>query len=350
MCGGYYRYDQGYTPDFEGMDCYTGRIVHPQQWAPDIDYRNKRVVIIGSGATAVTLVPAMAETAAHVTMLQRSPSYLASLPSEDEFANLLRRLLPLRLAYLITRWKNILRQMLIYRTSQRYPEKFKEKIKQLVRQQLGPDFDVDTHFTPTYDPWHQRLCLVPDNDMFQALRNGTASVVTDHIECFTPTGLRLKSGDELDADLIVTATGFNLSFLSDVEISVDGKRLAPEQSMTYRGMMVSDVPNLAFSMGYTNASWTLKADLTSAYVCRLINHMDRKGYASCCPRNKDPDLTREPYLDFSSGYIQRSLHELPSQGSRPPWRLYQNYFRDIGSLRFGRLHDGVLEFTPADPN
>ena len=234
--------------------------------------------------------------------------------------------------------------MLIYRTSQRQPEKFKESIIRLVQEELGPQYDVATHFTPSYNPWTQRLCLVPNSDMFKAINEGAASVVTDHIETFTETGIQLKSGKELSADLIVTATGFNLSFLSDIRISVDGKTLEPSETLTYKGMMVSGVPNLSFSMGYTNASWTLRADLTSAYLCRLLNHMERKGYAFCCPRNNNPDMEKRPYLDFSSGYIRRSLNKLPSQGSDHPWRLYQNYITDVRHFRFDSLEDGVMDF------
>ena len=345
MCSGYYNYDHGYTPEFEGTECFNGPIIHPQHWPEDLDYQGKRVVVIGSGATAVTLVPALAKTAAHVTMLQRSPTYVVSRPAEDRFANKLREILPPALAYFITRWRNILFQRFIYERCRKYPRQAKARIIAMVRDELGPQYDVDTHFTPTYYPWDQRLCLVPDGDMFKAIREGRASVVTDHIDCFTGNGLRLKSGKELQADIIVTATGLELQFLSDVVITVDGEVLEPGRALSYKGMMVSGVPNMALSAGYTNASWTLKCDLTCDYVCRLLNYMDRHGYRICTPVNRDPNLEVEAYMSLSSGYIQRALDKFPRQGARAPWKLYQNYIRDIFALRFGRLADGVMEFS-----
>lgn len=345
MCSGYYNYDHGYTPEFEGTECFNGPIIHPQHWPEDLDYQGKRVVVIGSGATAVTLVPALAKTAAHVTMLQRSPTYVVSRPAEDRFANKLREFLPGKLAYFIIRWRNILFQRVIYERCRKYPRQAQARIIAMVRDELGPQYDVDTHFTPTYYPWDQRLCLVPDGDMFKAIREGRASVVTDHIDCFTGNGLRLKSGKELQADIIVTATGLELQFLSDVVITVDGEVLEPGRALSYKGMMVSGVPNMALSAGYTNASWTLKCDLTCDYVCRLLNYMDRHGYRICTPVNREPNLEVEAYMSLSSGYIQRALDKFPRQGARAPWKLYQNYIRDIFALRFGRLADGVMEFS-----
>lgn len=345
MCSGYYNYEHGYMPEFEGTECFNGPIIHPQHWPEGLDYQGKRMVVIGSGATAVTLVPALAKTAAHVTMLQRSPTYVVSRPAEDRFANKLREFLPGKLAYFIIRWRNILFQRVIYERCRKYPRQAQARIIAMVRDELGPQYDVDTHFTPTYYPWDQRLCLVPDGDMFKAIREGRASVVTDHIDCFTGNGLRLKSGKELQADIIVTATGLELQFLSDVVITVDGEVLEPGRALSYKGMMVSGVPNMALSAGYTNASWTLKCDLTCDYVCRLLNYMDRHGYRICTPVNRDPNLEVEAYMSLSSGYIQRALDKFPRQGARAPWKLYQNYIRDIFALRFGRLADGVMEFS-----
>jgi cation diffusion facilitator CzcD-associated flavoprotein CzcO len=345
MCSGYYDYEAGYLPEFAGMDRFTGRIAHPQEWTDDIDYAGKRVVVIGSGATAVTLVPAMAETAEHVTMLQRSPTYMVARPSQDQLANKLRRRLPLKLAYWATRWRNVLLGMYFYQMCKRKPDKVKSLLLGGVRQMLGPDYDIDTHFTPRYNPWDQRLCLVPDADFFRAIRRGKVSLVTDHVESFTETGLKLKSGAELAADLIVTATGLVLVPLGKAKLSVDGRAVDPAKTFIYKGMMYSDVPNLASVFGYTNASWTLKADLVCEYVCRLINHMDRGGYRQCTPRNDDPTLAEEPWVNFSSGYIQRALSLQPKQGSKRPWKLYQNYALDLLSLRFGSVRDNAMVFT-----
>ena len=345
LCGGYYKYSEGYTPEFPGTERFKGRIVHPQKWTNDIAYEGKRVVVIGSGATAVTLVPEMAKKAAHVTMLQRSPTYVVARPAEDHLANKLRRFLPTMLAYGITRWKRVLLQMYFFNLCRRNPAHAKKLILGGVRAYLGPDYDVDTHFTPRYNPWEQRLCLVPDADLFMAIRSRRASVVTDHIETFTEKGLRLNSGAELEADLIVTATGLNLEVLSGLQITVDGKRVDPAKTFNYKGLMYSGVPNLASSFGYTNASWTLKCDLTCEYVCRLLNHMKKYGFAQCTPQLTDASITEEPWIDFSSGYVQRSLDKFPKQGSKAPWKLRQNYARDIMTLRFGRVDDGVLEFS-----
>lgn len=346
-CSGYYDYDEGFTPEFPGRERFQGRFVHPQHWPEDLDYAGKKVVIIGSGATAVTLVPEMAKTAAHVTMLQRSPTYVVSRPGEDKLANRLRRWLPAGVAYGITRWKNVLLGMLFYQLSRRRPEKVKQQIIGLIRRQLGQGFDVEKHFTPRYNPWDQRVCLVPDGDLFKMIRQGKASVATDHIESFTETGIRLKSGEELEADVVVSATGLKLLFLGGMTLAVEGRPVAPSELYNYRGMMYSDVPNLVTAFGYTNASWTLKADLTAERVCRTLNYMDRHGYVSATPRLDDPGVTPEPFIDFSSGYVQRALKDFPRQGSKRPWKLYQNYVLDILSLRWGKLDDGALRFGKA---
>lgn len=345
MCSGYYRYDAGYRPDFPGEQRFAGRIVHPQKWTEDIDYAGKRVVVIGSGATAVTLVPELAKQAAHVTMLQRSPTYVVSRPSEDPVAHRLRKYLPEMLAYRIVRWKNVLRGMYIYRLCKRDPERIKKLIVGGVRMELGPDYDVEKHFTPRYKPWDQRVCLVPDSDMFKAIRAGRAAVVTDQIETFTEKGIALKGGETLEADLIVTATGLNLQPVGGLQLSVDGKPVVLSSTMSYKGMMYSDVPNLASAVGYTNASWTLKCDLTCEYVCRLLNLMDAKGYRQATPRRTDPQISTEPWVDFSSSYVRRSEHLFPKQGSRRPWRLHQNYALDILALHFGKLEDGTMEYV-----
>ncbi|MFE8597907.1 flavin-containing monooxygenase [Archangium violaceum] len=344
MCSGYYNYAEGHRPEFPGEARFQGTLVHPQFWPEKLDYANKRVVVIGSGATAVTLVPEMARTAAHVTMLQRSPTYIVSRPAEDRIANGLRRVLPSKLAYGITRWKNVLLSMLFYKLARKMPERVKAFIVRLAREQLGPGYDV--HFTPSYKPWDQRMCMVPDADLFDAIKQGRAAVATDHIETFTEKGIQLASGQELEADIIVTATGLKLQLLSDIEFSLDGARCDLSKSLSYKGMMFSDVPNLAFTFGYTNASWTLKADLTSEYVCRLLNHMARQGVTTCMPR-RDPSVEEIPLLDFSSGYVLRALDVMPKQGSRKPWRLYQNYAFDLLMLRFGKVDDGTMVFSRA---
>jgi cation diffusion facilitator CzcD-associated flavoprotein CzcO len=349
MCSGYYRYDQGYTPEFAGMARFKGRIVHPQQWGDDVEYAAKRVLVIGSGATAVTLVPELAKTAAHVTMLQRSPTYVVARPSEDGMANWLRRWLPAKLAYAITRWKRVLLGMYFFNLCKRKPARAKALLLGGVRAWLGPAYDVAKHFTPRYNPWEQRLCLVPDGDFFKAINAKRASVVTDEIETFTETGLKLTSGAEIEADLIVTATGLNLQVLGGLQLSVDGVPVDLAKTLNYKGMMFSGVPNLASSFGYTNASWTLKCDLTCEYMCRLLNHMKKHGLSQCTPRNTDPSVTGEPWIDFSSGYVQRSLALFPQQGSKAPWKLRQNYARDIMTLRYGSLDDGAMVFSNPVP-
>jgi monooxygenase len=348
-CAGYYRYSNGYTPEFPQIGDFRGRVIHPQAWPQDLDYAGRRVVIIGSGATAVTLVPAMAATAGHVTMLQRSPTYVISLPARDAIANLLRRVLPDMWAYRISRWKNVAFMTFIYQFSQRFPNFMKKTILGQVSKSLGPDFDVATHFTPSYKPWEQRMCLVPDADMFEAIKSGRASVVTDHIESFTEHGIRLKSGRELEADIIVTATGLAMQALGGIDLSVDGRRIDVGNTLAYKGVMISGVPNLASVFGYINASWTLKADLICAFVCRLLNLMDRKRVRQVTPQNGDETAVAPFIENFSSGYMQRALANWPKQGSKSPWRVYQNYIRDTFSLKWSSLEDGALEFSnPAE--
>ena len=344
VCSGYYRYDEGYTPDLPGRERFRGTVVHPQHWPEDFDYAGKRVVVIGSGATAVTLVPAMAEEAGHVTMLQRSPSYILSLPSKDPLADGLRRRLPQKAAYTLVRWKNVLLGMLVFGLSRRAPRLAKSLLRRGVEAQLPEGYDVATDFTPTYNPWDQRLCLVPDGDLFRAIRGGRASIVTDRIESFTEDGIALASGRHLQADIVVTATGLNLLALGGMELTVDGEAVDLGRTVAYKGMMLSGVPNLAMTLGYTNASWTLKADLVSGYVCRLLRHMDRHGYAVCTPTAPE-GAELHPIIDLRSGYVLRSLDALPKQGPAAPWRLYQNYPRDLLLLRHGRLEDEGVRFT-----
>ncbi|TKD50303.1 flavin-containing monooxygenase [Sphingomonas baiyangensis] len=348
MCTGYYRYDRGYTPDFAGTDDFVGTLVHPQFWPENLDYAGKRVVVIGSGATAVTLVPEMAKQAAHVTMLQRSPTYVVSRPAEDRIANALRRVLPAAAAYGLIRWRNVLLQQFFYKRMRANPASAKKRLLGWVRDHLGPDYDIDTHFTPRYDPWDQRLCLVPDADLFAAISAGRAEVVTDHVERLMPEGIRLASGRVLEADIIVTATGLELQLMSDMPVTVDGARVDFSRTLNYKGMMFSDVPNLAYTFGYTNASWTLKADLTSAYVCRLLGEMRARGVRIATPRPGPGDVADEPFLDFSSGYVQRAMERFPKQGARAPWKLHQSYARDLLALRFGRIDDAMEFSNPPD--
>jgi monooxygenase len=343
-CSGYYRYDEGYTPEFAGRERFGGEIVHPQHWPRDLDYAGKRVVVIGSGATAVTLVPSMAREAAHVTMLQRTPTYIISLPAEDRIANRLRRLLPHRAVYSIVRWKNVLLQTVVYNLARRRPRAIKRMVRRGLERALPADFDLDTHFTPPYDPWDQRLCLVPDGDLFAALSDGSASIVTDRIATFTERGIELESGRELEADVIVTATGLELLFLGGMELVVDGEPVDLSQKLAYRGMMLDGVPNFVFTSGYTNASWTLKADLVSEYVCRLLAHMDARGQRRCVPE-LDESVEEQPLLDFTAGYVQRSIDRFPKQGSKAPWRLRQNYFFDVRLIRRGAIDDGTMRFS-----
>jgi len=360
VCAGYYSYAEGHRPAFPGEENFRGQLLHPQFWNPSLDYAGKRVVVIGSGATAVTLVPAMAQTAAHVTMLQRSPTYIVTRPGEDAIAHKLRRVLPERLAYRATRWKNVLLGMFFFQLARRRPEQVKQRMVGMAAAQLEPGFDVGTHFTPRYKPWDQRVCLVPDGDLFREIRHGRASVVTDQIERFTADGILLKSGKTLPADIVVVATGLKLNMLGDIALSVDGQPRRPSEAIAYKGMMLSNVPNLVLAFGYTNASWTLKADLTAEYVCRLLKFLDRRGYRYAMPL-VDPGVRAVPFLDFTSGYVQRAATVLPRQGHRKPWRVYQNYLMDMLTIRHGRIDDGVLRFDttqaatmpnndPNDPN
>ncbi len=344
-CTGYYRYDEGYTPHFEGRDDFRGEVVHPQLWPDDLDYDGKRVVVIGSGATAITLVPAMTDRAAHVTMLQRTPSYVMSLPARDGiFSSRLGRTLPDRWVHRLARARNIALQTLTYQLSRRRPGLVKRLIQDGIRKQLPEGYEVETHFEPPYDPWDQRLCMVPDGDLFRAIRHGKASVVTDRIERFDETGIALESGEHLEADIIVTATGLQLQIAGGMSIRVDGDLVDPSHTMVYRGTMLSGVPNFALVVGYTNASWTLKADLVCEYVVRLLRHMERTGQQICLPV-RPRTMPEEPFLDFQAGYVLRSIAELPVQGAEAPWKLRQNYLRDAVSLRRSELDDGNLRFS-----
>jgi monooxygenase len=344
-CAGYYRYSAGYMPDFPHIDRFRGRVVHPQAWPSDLDHSGKRVVIVGSGATAVTLLPTLALTASHVTMLQRSPTYVVAMPETDAVAAWLRRTFPAGFAHRLSRWKNVAYMMYMYQLARRRPGLVKGAILKKVREHLGDDYDAATHFSPRYNPWEQRLCLAPDADFFAAIKSGRASVVTGEIETFTQTGIRLQSGRELEADIVVTATGLVLQQFGGAELVVDGRAVNPPETLSYKGVMMSGVPNFASVFGYINASWTLKADLICAYVCRLLNHMDRKNLRQVTPK-AGPGTAAAPFVEhFSSGYIQRAVATWPNQGARPPWRVHQNYIRDLISLRWSRIDDGTLEFT-----
>jgi cation diffusion facilitator CzcD-associated flavoprotein CzcO len=349
LCSGYYDYKQGHTPAFAGSEDFEGQLIHPQHWPKDLDYQGKRVVVIGSGATAVTLVPAMAETAAHVTMLQRSPSYILSLPAEDRIATLIRKVLPERPAHRLLRWKNVLLGMFIYQLCRRSPERAKKFFRWQVAKELPPDFDIDVHFKPRYEPWDQRLCIVPNADLFQEIRSGRVSVVTDQIVRFTKHGILLQSGQELPADIIVTATGLKLMACGGIHLRVDGTAVEPGQSLTYKGLMLSNVPNFAACVGYTNASWTLRADLASEYVCRLLQYMARHGYTQCVPRRADSSVEARPHLGLTSGYVQRGIDQFPKQGSKAPWVLRQNYVVELLALRYGKVDDGTMVFTKGPP-
>jgi cation diffusion facilitator CzcD-associated flavoprotein CzcO len=343
FCSGYYDYAAGYTPEFTGRERYRGRVIHPQHWPSDATWDGKRVVVIGSGATAITLVPELAERAAHVTMLQRSPSYLLNVPERDKFADFVRDNLPEKPAHAIARWKNVLVGMAFFNACRRFPERAQRFLTKQVKDQLGPAFDP-THFTPRYAPWDQRMCFVPDADFFAAMKAGKASIVTDVIETFTERGLRLASGTELEADVVVTATGFKVQLLGGAAITIDGAAPSMRDVVVYKGMMFSGIPNFAIAVGYTNASWTLKAELTSRWVCRVLNHMDAHRYVKVVPRVDARAAEKMPLLDFSSGYVQRAAAGLPQQGTKAPWRLYQNYVLDLFTLRAGKIEDPALEF------
>ena len=344
-CAGYYNYDHGYQPDFPGADNFKGEIVHPQFWPEGLDYKGKKVVVIGSGATAVTLVPAMARDAADVKMLQRSPTYIVARPAEDGFANFTRKFLPAMMAYGLTRWKNVLMGRFFFWMCRKYPDAVKKRLLDELPELLPEGFDIEKHLTPKYDPWDQRVCLAPDGDFFTSIRKGKADIVTDHIERFTEAGIELKSGETLEADVVVSATGLDLNFLGNIEVSVDGEAVEPGNLLNYKGMMYSGIPNLVASFGYTNASWTLRCDLTSRYLARMINYMDRKNLGRAMPTPDMANVEFEPLLDFSSGYITRKSAELPKQGSIKPWVMYQNYIADIFLVKFGALRDSGLKFT-----
>ena len=343
-CTGYYNYDAGYTPDFPGIKDYQGEVVHPQKWTEDIDYSNKNVVIIGSGATAVTLLPAMADKAAHVTMLQRSPTYVATVPEKDVISIKLRKFLPEKVVYHLARVRNVAMQRTIYELSKKRPKTMRRLLLGAAKRQLGENFDM-SHFTPKYNPWDERLCAVPDGDLFKVLRKGKGSVVTDQIEQFTQDGILLKSGKELKADMVITATGLDVQIGGNMVPTVDGKPVQLNQCLTYKGAMLSGVPNFSMIFGYTNSSWTLKADLVSEFTCKLLNYMDEKGIPYCMPEAKPEDASDEPFLDLQSGYIQRAAHRLPRQGRNGPWKVVQNYFHDMSLLKLSRLDDGVLKFA-----
>lgn len=349
VCSGYYRYDEGFSPDFPGRDDFAGRVIHPQHWPADFDATGKRIVVIGSGATGVTLLPALAETAEHVTMLQRSPTYIAALPGRDEGFEKLSRRIPLRIASRISRWKGIVRALVSYRISRTQPDRMKAILRSGVSHRLPEGFDVDKHFTPSYDPWDERLCIVPDGDFFKAIRHGKADVVTDRIETFTRDGIRLASGEVLDADVIVTATGLNLLLFGGMKLSIDGHPLDPADRVTYKGMMLEGVPNLAFAIGYTNASWTLKIDLVARYVERILRYQDRHHLATVTAVAPSDVGPLEPLIDLSSGYIRRGIAQMPKQGRVAPWRLHQNYPRDVRLFRLGRLRGDGLRFSKAEP-
>ncbi len=343
LCTGYYDYAQGYRPTFAGEGDFAGTIVHPQFWPADLDYGGKQVVVIGSGATAVTLVPAMTDRAAKVTMLQRSPSYVLTTPARDPLLGVMRRVLPWRAAYGIARWLRIGVSQYFYVRSRRKPEAVRRWLLKQVRAALPPGYDVAKHFTPAYDPWDQRLCIVPDGDLFRVIREGKAEVATGHVDRFTERGIRLTDGTDIPADVVVTATGLELQLFGAATLSIDGQAVDPSKAMNYKGMMFSDIPNLAYAFGYTNASWTLRADLTAAYVCRLLDTMKVRGAVQATPRIADTDLTEEPLLDFTSSYVKRGIDRLPRQGSKAPWRVRQSYLRDRITMRFGDVTE-QMEF------
>ncbi|QXC60707.1 NAD(P)/FAD-dependent oxidoreductase [Aquihabitans sp. G128] len=348
-CSGYYRYDHGYQPELPGVDDYQGELVHPQAWPQDLEYAGKRIVVIGSGATAMTLIPSLAKTAEHVTMLQRSPTYVVALPARNPAANLLRKVLPKRWQGPAIRWMMALGTQFSYQLSRRRPAFMKKVLRKGVTEQLPADFDVDKHFTPKYDPWDQRLCVVPDGDLFKSIRAGTSSVVTDHIDSFTATGIRLRSGEELAADVVVTATGLEVLFLGGIELSVDGEQVVLPDHLTYKGMMIEGVPNLAIAIGYTNASWTLKCDLTCDYVCRVLNHLRETGLRQATAVDRTASASREPLLGLSSGYLQRAAHLLPKQGTKQPWQVHQSYLKDYRALKLSSIEDDTMQFTNPQP-
>tara|TARA_B100001146_G_scaffold193315_1_gene179835 strand:- start:4613 stop:6076 length:1464 start_codon:yes stop_codon:yes gene_type:complete len=348
MCSGYYDYNKGYEPKFKGSENFSGDMMHPQKWRDDIVYKDKKVVIIGSGATAVTLVPAMAKDAKHVTMLQRSPTYVVQAPEQDLLAIFIRKYFTASLSHFLVRWRNILRGQFYFRLCKKYPQRIKKIILEGVKNALGENYDIKKHFTPRYNPWDQRMCLVPNGDLFESINSQKASVVTEHINSFVKNGILLESGEILEADLIVTATGLNIQMLAGINIEVDKVKVDFSKTVTYKGMMFSGVPNLVNSFGYINASWTLRSDLTCEFLCRLINHMDAQDYRQCRPLTNDEVEEENDMLDFSSGYLTRAINILPKQGTKSPWRNYQNYLLDIFDTRFGSFKDGALNFSSLD--
>ena len=344
LCGGYFSYSKPHMPSFINQEKFEGQIIHPQFWNDQLDYINKKVVVIGSGATAITLVPAIAEKAEHVVMLQRSPSYVVSRPSEDAINKFLRKFLPIKLTYFLIRWKNILWQSYTFFLARKFPNKIKQGILDLLKNELGSDYDIKKHFTPSYKPWDQRICLVPDSDLFSVIKKSKASVITDKVKEFISDGILLESGERITADIIVTATGIELNSLNDINVTVDNAKINAHERLTYKGMMLSGVPNFALSFGYVNASWTLRADLTCEYVCRLINLMDKKGVACCVPIDDPSAYGNDDLIDFTSGYVQRGLHLMPKQGNKAPWKNYQNYLKDIFAVRLFSIKDSNLNF------
>ena len=344
LCGGYFSYTKPHMPTFKNCEKFEGQIIHPQFWNEQVDYSNKKIIVIGSGATAITLVPSIAEKAEHVVMLQRSPSYVISRPSEDSINKFLRKFLPIKITYFLIRWKNILWQSYTFFLARKFPERIKKTILDLLRVELGDDYDIEKHFSPSYKPWDQRMCLVPDSDLFKAIKKNKASVVTDQISQFISDGILLESGEKISADIIVTATGIELNSLNDINVTLDNVKINANERLTYKGMMLSGVPNFALSFGYVNASWTLRADLTCEYVCRLIKLMDKKGVDCCVPLDDKTAYGEDDLIDFTSGYVQRGLHLMPKQGNKAPWKNYQNYLKDIFAVRLFSIKDSNLNF------
>ena len=344
LCGGYYSYTKPHMPYFKNQEDFNGQIIHPQFWDEIIDYKNKEIAVIGSGATAMTIVPAIADIAKHVVMIQRSPTYVVSRPSEDMINKFLQKFLPVKISYFLTRWKNILFQSWSFFLARKYPEATRNKLLDMVRDELGEEYDVEKHFTPSYKPWDQRICLVPDSDLFVSIRNKKASIVTDTIDKFESDGILLNSGKKIKADIIVTATGIELNSLNGIDVTIDKVKVIPNERLTYKGMLLSGVPNFAMSFGYVNASWTLRADLTCEYVCRLINLMDKKGVSCCEPIDDKNAHGDDRLIDFTSGYFERGLSQMPKQGNKAPWKNYQNYLKDIFAVRIFSIKDLNLNF------
>lgn len=344
LCMGYYDYESGYTPNFAGKEDFVGTIIHPQKWDESLDYTNKKIVVIGSGATAVTLIPNLTEKAAHVTMLQRSPTYVVAQPDVDKLAIRINKLFPEKMAHRINRFRKILFQRFSYAFSRKFPELMKKVLRKKLVEEMGKEFDIDKHFTPSYNPWDERLCLVPNGDFFQAIKSKKASVVTDHIERFTENGIKLVSGEILEADIIVTATGLNAQLFNNIDFEVDGEQVDFSKKVCYKSVMFDGIPNMTYAFGYTNASWTLKCDMTNQYTCRLINYMAENGYKQCMPVQQDSEMSLKPFLDFTPGYVLRVIDKLPKMGDKKPWKIEQNYFYDRKMFENDPLNDGVLTY------